>query len=66
MTSLDSVLFDFRAAFAAVDEQHAPFTAPTPAEIARAREGVEEIKRRNREATPVIKAVASHEGGNEL
>ena len=33
-------------------EQHAPFTAPTPAEVEAMREGIEAHKRRNAEATP--------------
>lgn len=63
MSRLDSVLLDFRSAFAAVDaEQAAPFTEPTDADIALAREGIDEIKRRNREASPTSQLLATHEG----
>lgn len=60
MGRLESVFDDFEGLFAGVpapkhpldSEQAAPFTTPTTAEVEAMRAGVEEAKRRNREASP--------------
>lgn len=70
MSRLDAMFSDFNGLFTAVpmpkhpldDEQAAPFTAPTDAEIARMREGVDAIKRRNAEASPTTHVLKTHEG----
>lgn len=48
------------------DEQHAPFTMPTWQEIERMRRGVEQVKRKNAEASPLLRLINTHEGNNEL
>lgn len=48
------------------DEQHAPFTMPTWQEIERMRHGIELVKRRNAEASPLLSLINTHERNNEL
>lgn len=74
MSRFDSIFSNFEGVFAGIavpkhpldDEQHAPFTAPTPAEIAAMRAGVEEGKRRNQAATPTQRLSTDHDGGSDL
>lgn len=44
------------------DEQHAPFTMPTELEVSRMRHGIELVKRKNAEASPLLRLVTTHEG----
>jgi len=44
------------------DEQHAPFTMPTAYEVERMRHGIEQVKARNAQASPLLRLVTTHEG----
>lgn len=44
------------------DEQHAPFTMPTEREVERVRRGIELVKRKNAEASPLLRLVTTHDG----